>query len=529
MSRPDFTSIKKHIDDAASTMPDLSQKQILMGFWHNWRPGPGGGHGDGYQGGTFYSMPLEEVPEQYNVVAVAFMKGAGIPTFQPDGYSDAEFRRQVGVLNSQGRAVLISLGGADAHIELGPDDGPALAKEIARLVEVYGFDGLDIDLEQAAIDAGANKTVIPEALKLVRHYYESRGQHFFISMAPEFPYLMNGGKYIDYIRNLDGYYDLIAPQYYNQGGDGIWVPEADDGKGRWVAQNDDEYKEDFLFYLTKALVSDNLALGLDSRKRKNPKTAGTAVYIPAHKFAIGLPTNNDAAATGYVIDPTAVYNAFARLKAADLPIKGLMTWSANWDNGTPKNSTTPYGWEFINRYGPLIHDEQGGGERPPSTPAGLNATGVSQTGLTLGWRNSSGSHPIAYYLVRRNGTEVGRPTTASFVDSGLSADSEYGYTVQAWDEQGQASAASAELRIKTLGEDTGPGPDPEPEFPQWVTGTNYVANNGVTYNGKQYICLQNHTSQTSWNPEAAQSLWQPQAMWRGAMDALRRLRKMMGQ
>lgn len=131
--------------------------------------------------------------------------------------------------------------------------------------------------------------------------------------------------------------------------------------------------------------------------------------------------------------------------------------------------------------------------------------------------------------MRRNGTEVGRPTTASFVDSGLSADSEYGYTVQAWDEQGQASAASAELRIKTLGEDTGPGPDPEPEFPQWVTGTNYVANNGVTYNGKQYICLQNHTSQTSWNPEAAQSLWQPQAMWRGAMDALRRLRKMMGQ
>ncbi len=527
MPRPDFTSVKKHAEDAASAMPDLSQTQILMGFWHNWRPGPGGGHGDGYKGGTFYSMPLEEVPEQYNVVAVAFMKGAGIPTFQPDGYSDAEFRRQVGVLNSQGRAVLISLGGADAHIELNTGDAPALAEEIVRLVEVYGFDGLDIDLEQAAIDAGANKTVIPEALKLVRHHYAGLGQHFFISMAPEFPYLMNGGKYIDYIRNLDGYYDLIAPQYYNQGGDGIWVPEANDGKGLWLAQNDDEHKEDFLFYLTKTLVSDNLALGLDSRNRENSKTAGTAVYIPAHKFAIGLPTNNDAAATGYVVDPNAVFNAFARLKAADLPIKGLMTWSANWDNGTPKNSATPYGWEFINRYGPLIHGDQGGGDRPPSTPTGLSATEITETGLTLTWRNASGLRPIAYYVVSRNGAEVGRPTTANFVDSGLTADTQYRYSVQAWDDQGQASAASAELRIKTLGEDTGPGPDPEPGFPQWVTGKNYVADDRVTYNAKQYICLQNHASQDSWNPEAAQSLWAPQASWQALKDVWLWLRKVM--
>lgn len=55
-------------------------------------------------------MNLEDVPRDYNVVAVAFMKGSGIPTFKPYNLSDAEFRRQVGVLNSQGRAVLMSLG-----------------------------------------------------------------------------------------------------------------------------------------------------------------------------------------------------------------------------------------------------------------------------------------------------------------------------------------------------------------------------------------------------------------------------------
>ncbi|MFN2915771.1 chitinase, partial [Escherichia coli] len=80
--------------------------------------------------GSFANIALEDVPSEYNVVAVAFMKGRGIPTFQPYNLSDAEFRRQVGVLNAQGRAVLISLGGADAHIELHAGQEQALAAEI---------------------------------------------------------------------------------------------------------------------------------------------------------------------------------------------------------------------------------------------------------------------------------------------------------------------------------------------------------------------------------------------------------------
>jgi chitinase len=93
-------------------MPDIRGKKIFMGFWHNWGPSAG------YQGGLTGEVQLEDIPVEYNVVAVAFMKGAGIPTFKPYNQTDVEFRRQVGVLNKQGRAVLISLGGADAHIEL---------------------------------------------------------------------------------------------------------------------------------------------------------------------------------------------------------------------------------------------------------------------------------------------------------------------------------------------------------------------------------------------------------------------------
>ncbi|WDH20197.1 chitinase [Pseudomonas chlororaphis] len=342
MSQIDFTQLKAPQDDAASRMPSLDGKKILMGYWHNWPAGPS----DGYQRGQFANMNLEDVPRDYNVVAVAFMKGSGIPTFKPYNLSDAEFRRQVGVLNSQGRAVLMSLGGADAHIALNPGHEQPLANEIIRLVETYGFDGLDIDLEQSAIDSASNKIVLPAALKLVKDHYAAEGKHFIISMAPEFPYLTAAGRYVDYLKALEGYYDFIAPQFYNQGGDGLWVQEANNGKGAWIAQNNDAMKEDFLYYLTESLVS------------------GTRGFtrIAADKFVIGLPANVDAAATGYVVNPAAVANAFKRLHAKGLSIKGLMTWSVNWDNGFNKDHV-PYNQEFSRRYGPLIN----GGKLSSST------------------------------------------------------------------------------------------------------------------------------------------------------------------
>uniref|UniRef100_UPI0025501D63 glycosyl hydrolase family 18 protein n=1 Tax=Enterobacter cloacae TaxID=550 RepID=UPI0025501D63 len=97
------------------------------------------------------------------------------------------------------------------------DQTEAFAAEIIRLTDRYGFDGLDIDLEQSAITAAENSTVIPAALKMVRSHYQQQGKHFIISMAPEFPYLQadRGVNYKAYLQNLEGVYDFIAPQYYN--------------------------------------------------------------------------------------------------------------------------------------------------------------------------------------------------------------------------------------------------------------------------------------------------------------------------
>lgn len=45
-------------------------------------------------------------------------------------------------------------------------------------------------------------------------------------------------------------------------------------------------------------------------------------------------------------------------------------------------------------------------------------------------------------------------------------------------------------------------------FPEWDPNSyDYFAGEKVTYNGKYYRCVQSHTSQPTWSPEDAKSLW----------------------
>lgn len=44
-------------------------------------------------------------------------------------------------------------------------------------------------------------------------------------------------------------------------------------------------------------------------------------------------------------------------------------------------------------------------------------------------------------------------------------------------------------------------------YPDWAPGVDYVVGDKRNYNGVLYKCLQIHTSQASWNPEDAHSLW----------------------
>ncbi|WP_270693768.1 MULTISPECIES: immunoglobulin-like domain-containing protein [unclassified Aeromonas] len=352
------TSPMLHAATAGQSMVN-PQSGVVVGYWHNWCGGAG------YQGGTAPCVKLDQVNPQYNVVDVSFMKVYGsnpIPTFKLDtatGMSESQFIEQIAELNRQGRAVLLALGGADAHIELRTGQEQAFADEIIRLVETYGFDGLDIDLEQAAVTAANNQTVIPAALRLVKDHYRAQGKNFLITMAPEFPYLTANGLYTPYLRALEGYYDWINPQFYNQGGDGIWI----DGIG-WIAQNNDALKEEFIYYIADSLIN------------------GTRGYykIPHDKLVFGIPTNIDAAATGYVKNPQDLFDAFNQLKNQGQPLRGVMTWSINWDMGRNAAGQS-YNESFIKSYGPFIHEQE---ITPPIDNGKPVFSGVSDTRIKQG-------------------------------------------------------------------------------------------------------------------------------------------------
>ena len=86
---------------------------------------------------------------------------------------------------------------------------------------------------------------------------------------------------------------------------------------------------------------------------------------------------------------------------------------------------------------------------PPSTPQQLSAS-ASGTTVTLTWRASTDNIGVRYYDIYRGGTKVGTvsgtattPPATTFLDSGLTPSTTYGYSVTARDAQSNTSPPSA--------------------------------------------------------------------------------------
>jgi YVTN family beta-propeller protein len=93
-----------------------------------------------------------------------------------------------------------------------------------------------------------------------------------------------------------------------------------------------------------------------------------------------------------------------------------------------------------------------GDTTPPSVPAGLRATFVGQTQVTLAWDASTDPAPgggVDEYEVAKDGVTLGSTATTGFTASGLTANTAYTFTVLAIDAAGNRSAASAPLAITT--------------------------------------------------------------------------------
>ena len=88
----------------------------------------------------------------------------------------------------------------------------------------------------------------------------------------------------------------------------------------------------------------------------------------------------------------------------------------------------------------------------PSQPSGLigTAAGANQIDLTWSASTDTGGSGLVGYRVYRDGIEVGTTTVASYSDSGLVADTQYSYTVEAYDGAGNVSIQSTAVLVATL-------------------------------------------------------------------------------
>ncbi|MGM0330206.1 glycosyl hydrolase family 18 protein [Enterococcus sp. AZ084] len=115
----------------------------------------------------------------------------------------------------------------------------------------------------------------------------------------------------------------------------------------------------------------------------------------------------------------------------------------------------------------------------PSIPTNVAATTINATEVTLSWTASTDNQRVAGYFVYRDGQLVGQPRTPSFTDTGLTPDTQYTYTIKAFDASNNVSAASQPVIVQTL-EDSVPG------YAAWDASTVYLLGDRVTHLGNTY-------------------------------------------
>ncbi|MGW2709224.1 cellulose binding domain-containing protein, partial [Streptomyces sp. NPDC001356] len=125
------------------------------------------------------------------------------------------------------------------------------------------------------------------------------------------------------------------------------------------------------------------------------------------------------------------------------------------------------------------------GDAAPSAPGTPTASSVTDTSVKLSWSAATDDKGVKNYDVLRDGSKVATVTTTSYTDTGLTAGTDYSYTVQARDTADQTGPVSGAVKVHTTGGGTTPPPTGDKVklgyFTEWgIYGRNYNVKNLVT-------------------------------------------------
>jgi chitinase len=288
-------------------------KHALTGYWQDFNNGAA-------------VQKLRDVPSQYDIIAVSFADATSTPgqlgfTLDPAvGYSSAaDFKADIAAKKAAGKSVILSVGGQNGTVSVNSASSAAeFANSAYALMQQYGFNGIDIDLEN-----GVNSTYMAQAL----HQLAAKaGSGFVLTMAPQTLDMQSTGtEYFKLALAVKDILTVVNTQYYNSGS-----MLGCDGK---------VYSQGSVDFIT-ALACIQLQGGL------SPSQVG-----------IGVPASTSGAGSGYV-SPSVVDNALDCLAkgtncgsfkpSTTWPgIRGAMAWSTNWDASA--------GNAWSNTVGPHVH------------------------------------------------------------------------------------------------------------------------------------------------------------------------------
>ncbi|MEV4336040.1 glycoside hydrolase family 18 chitinase [Streptomyces sp. NPDC049590] len=125
------------------------------------------------------------------------------------------------------------------------------------------------------------------------------------------------------------------------------------------------------------------------------------------------------------------------------------------------------------------------GDAAPSAPGTPTASSVTDTSVKLSWSAATDDKGVKNYDVLRDGKKVATVTTTSYTDTGLTAGTDYSYSVQARDTADQTGPVSGAVKVHTTGGGTTPPPPGDKVkmgyFTEWgIYGRNYNVKNLVT-------------------------------------------------
>ena len=314
-------------------------KRIMSGYWHNF-------------GGGVPFIRLRDVHPDWDVINISFAEPVAAGSTDgrmkfvlggPADYTPADFKADVQLLQSRGKKVVLSIGGYEGYFSLGSTAAVAqFVGDIKGFVNTYGFDGIDIDLEQSSVqfvsgaDPDFKNPTSPKVVNMISAIRQIVSAYpaasFILSWAPETFYFpmahqwygginsfvdARSGVYLPMIHALRDRTTYVQTQLYNsaamQGNDGVLYSMG----------------------TTEGIVA------MTSMVMEGFTVAGSqGGFFPGlrpDQVVIGVPSSQGAAGSGQIAD-AGLQAAFRQVDGKFPGLRGIMAWSINWDSFQNSNS-----------------------------------------------------------------------------------------------------------------------------------------------------------------------------------------------